>query len=98
MVGVGEVGDEGGPSDDVATVLGGSEGEHGLFELATLGKEVDELGMEEGDREGVGGDEVGVDLRGMPWVGCLCHGGISEEGGEMGESERGVGCAMVVME
>lgn len=97
-MGVGEVGDEGGPGDDVAAVLGGSEGEHGLFELATLGIEVDELGMEEGDGEGVGGDEVGVDLRGMPRVGCLCYGGIGEEGGEMGEREREGGCAMKTME
>lgn len=68
MVELGQAGDEGGPGNYVAVFLGGFEGEECLGELAALSVEVDELGVEEGDGEGVGADELSMDLGGMVWV------------------------------
>ncbi|KAG1328311.1 hypothetical protein COCNU_01G022450, partial [Cocos nucifera] len=94
LVGLGQVGDKGRPGDYVAVFLGGFEGEDGLGELAELGIEVDKLGVEEGDGESVGGDELGMDLGGMVWVRMVVCGG-SQEGVEVGGSEGG---AVVVMD
>ncbi|KAL6964571.1 hypothetical protein U1Q18_035622 [Sarracenia purpurea var. burkii] len=81
-----EVGDEGGPSDNVlGLVMGGREQRETLVDMPTFGIQADEVVEEEREGNVVGGHDLGVDFSGM--LDVLELNGGDRESSEMGRRE-----------